>query len=316
MEAIPTSTVIGLAGKRSGRWRKLLQNYQLYIFVLPALIYFVVFCYVPMYGVIIAFKDFHAGLGIWNSPWAGLEHFERFFDSFYFGQVIRNTVTISLLSLAVGFPIPIILALMLNEVRSTKFKRLVQTITYAPHFISVVVLVGMLMAFLSTGSGIINNLLKFLGFQTIDFLQSAQWFKPIYVLSGVWQNAGWSAIIFLAALAGIDPQQYEAATMDGATRFHKIVHINIPGIAPTIIIMLIMNVGQVMNVGFEKVFLMQNPLNADASEVISTYVYKSGLLNAQYSFSAAVGLFNSVINFILLIIVNYTSKKINETSLW
>lgn len=296
--------------------KKILSNWELYLFILPSLLYFIIFHYAPMYGVQIAFKDFIATKGIWGSSWVGMEHFERFFNSYYFWTLIKNTVGISLYSLAVGFPIPIILALMLNEVKDGLFKRTVQTVTYAPHFISTVVMVGMLLAFLSPSTGIINNLIKALGGQPVAFMQEPKWFKTIYVFSGAWQGAGWGSIIYLAALAGIDPQLHEAAIMDGANRIQRIWHINIPGILPTMIILLILNTGSIMSVGFEKVFLMQNPLNMETSDVISTYVYRSGLIQAQYSFSAAVGLFNSIINFALLILVNTIARHVSETSLW
>ena len=269
-----------------------------------------------MYGIQIAFKDFIATKGIWGSPWIGFEHFERFFNGFNFWRLIWNTFTIGLYSLAVGFPIPIILALLLNEVRSEKFRRFVQTITYAPHFLSVVVIVGMMMIFLSPRYGIINQLITLFGGDPINFLAEPSWFKTLYVFSDVWQTMGWSSIIYLAALAGIDSQQHEAARVDGATRLQRIWHINIPGIMPTIIILLILNIGSVMSVGFEKVFLMQNNLNMESSDIIATYVYRMGIQNAEYSFSAAVGLFNSVINFVLLVSVNYISRRVSETSLW
>lgn len=295
---------------------KILYNYDLYLLLLPSFIYIIIFHYYPLYGLQIAFKDFIPTKGIWGSPWVGFEHLKRFFNSYYFWTLIKNTLGISLYSLIVGFPIPIILALMLNEVKSNFFKKLVQTVTYAPHFISTVVMVGIILAFLSPTSGILNTLIKFLGGEPIAFMQKPEWFKTIYVFTGVWQGAGWGSIIYLAALAGIDPQLHEAALMDGATRLQRIWYINIPGILPTIVILLILRSGSIMNVGFEKVFLMQNQLNMEASDVISTYVYRSGLLQAQYSFSSAVGLFNSVINCFLLVIVNSITRKIGETSLW
>lgn len=296
--------------------KKILPNWELYLFIIPSLIYFIVFHYAPMYGVQIAFKDFIASKGIWGSPWVGFEHFQRFFNSYYFWMLIKNTVGINLYSLAVGFPVPIILALMLNEAKDGLFKRTVQTVTYAPHFISTVVMVGMIIAFLSPSTGIVNKLIKALGGEPIAFMQEPQWFKTIYVFSGVWQDAGWGSIIYLAALAGIDPQLHEAAIMDGATRIQRIWHINIPGILPTVVILLILRTGSIMNIGFEKVFLMQNPLNMDTSDVISTYVYRSGLIQSQYSFSAAVGLFNSIINFDLLVLINSIARRVSETSLW
>ncbi|MBO1512761.1 ABC transporter permease [Metabacillus bambusae] len=296
--------------------RKILQNWQLYIFVLPAFLYFLIFHYIPMYGVQIAFKNFIPTLGIWGSEWVGFEHFTRFFESYYFWDLIKNTLGISVYELIVGFPLPIILALALNEVKDSFFKRTVQTVTYAPHFISVVVMSGMIIAFLSPATGIINHGIQFLGFEPIAFLSDPAWFKTVYVLSGVWQSTGWGTIIYLAALAGVDPQHHEAAIVDGATRFQRIWHINIPAIVPTMIILLIMNVGSIMALGFEKILLLQNPLNLESSNVIATFVYQAGLLDAQYSFASAVGLFNAVINAILLITVNKIAKKTSETSLW
>jgi putative aldouronate transport system permease protein len=278
--------------------------------------YFIVFHYIPMYGVQIAFRDYTPSLGIWNSPWVGLEHMQRFFDSYYFWTLIKNTLGISLYELAVGFPIPIVLALALNELRNGTFKKWVQTVTYAPHFISVVVMSGMIIAFASPGTGLINFAIKALGGEPIQFLSEPGWFKSVFVLSGVWQSMGWGTIIYLAALAGVDPQQHEAAMIDGATRLQRVWHINLPSIVPTMVILLILNVGSFMSVGFEKVFLLQNPLNLESSDVISTYVYRSGLVQGQFSFAAAIGLFNAVINFILLLTVNRIARRLNETSLW
>nr|WP_054951621.1 ABC transporter permease subunit [Numidum massiliense] len=302
--------------RRRTKWRKVLQNWQLYLFLLPAVVYFFVFHYIPMYGVQIAFKEFNPSLGIWGSPWVGFEHFQRFFESYYFWDLIKNTLGISVYALLVGFPLPIILALAINEVKDGLFKRGVQTITYAPHFISVVVMAGMIIAFLSPTTGIINLALGALGIEPIPFMSDPKWFKTVYVLSDVWQNTGWGTIIYLAALAGVDPQQHEAAIVDGATRWQRIWYINIPTLIPTMVILLILNTGSLLAVGFEKILLLQNPLNMESSDVISTFVYRSGLLEAQYSFAAAVGLFNAVINAILLVMVNYIARKKSETSLW
>lgn len=294
----------------------IIKNYQIYILLLPALIYFGIFHYGPMYGLQIAFKDFIASEGITGSPWVGFEHFKQFFNSYYFGNILRNTLWISIYSLVVGFPIPIIFALLLNEMRSQKFKKAVQMVTYAPHFISTVVMVGMIIMFLSPGSGIINKLLGLFGIKEVFFMSKPDIFPSIYVFSGVWQNFGWNAIVYLAALAAIDVEQYEAAIIDGASRLQRIIHINIPGIAPMVVIMLLLSVGNLMNVGFEKVFLMQNPLNMETSDIISTYVYKRGLIDAQYSFSSAVGLFNSVVNLVLLVTVNWCTKKLGGEGIW
>jgi putative aldouronate transport system permease protein len=304
------------SNKRKKVIKKMLQNYELYLFILPALIYFITFHYAPMYGIIIAFKNYIPTKGFWGSPWAGFRHFTNFFNSYYFWLLLKNTVGIAFYSLIAGFPIPIILALALNEVQNKHFKKIVQNVTYAPHFISTVVMVGMLISFLSPSSGVVNQFIQFLGFEPINFLGKENMFKDIYVWSGIWQGMGWGSIVYLGALSGIDPQLHEAGIVDGATRFQRIIHINIPSIMPTMVILLILNLGSIMNVGFEKIFLMQNPLVMDASEVISTYVYRMGLQKAQYSFSAAVGLFNSLINFTLLITVNSIAKKLNETSLW
>ncbi|KRF04206.1 sugar ABC transporter permease [Paenibacillus sp. Soil766] len=302
--------------KKRRTWKSISKNWELYLLFAPVLAFFIIFEYLPMYGVQIAFKDFIASKGIWESPWVGLKHFQRFFDSFYFWRLILNTLGIGVYQLVVGFPIPIFLALMINEVRSGAFRRFVQTITYAPHFLSMVVVVGMIMMFLSTEHGLINIGIEALGGKPISFMTDPAWFKSVYVLSGVWQHMGWSSIIYLAALAGVDPQLHEAARVDGASRLERIWHINLPYLMPTIIILLILNVGSVLGVGFEKVYLLQNKLNMSSSDVISTHVYQSGIVGAQYSYSAAVGLFNSVVNFVLLISVNRIARKMNETSLW
>lgn len=302
------------------RWEKIKLKFytgrQLYLFVLPAFIVVLIFSYIPMYGVIIAFKDFIPSLGIWGSPWVGFKHFQRFFESYYFWDLLKNTLGISLYSLAVGFPLPIILALALNELKDSRFKKFTQTVTYAPNFISVVVVCGMLIAFLTPSTGIINHLLDFLGFERIAFMNDPRWFKTVYVLSGVWQGTGWGSVIYLAALSGVDTQLHEAATVDGATRLQRVFYINIPTIIPTMVILLIMNVGSLMSLGYEKILLMQNALNMDSSNVIATFVYKQGLLDAQYSYASAVGLFNALINAFLLIVVNKISRKVSETSLW
>ncbi|WP_199615983.1 ABC transporter permease [Paenibacillus alkalitolerans] len=312
IDAKPVGTKI----KRKNQSKKVLQNWQLYIFVAPAFLYFFIFHYIPMYGIQIAFKDFAPTLGIWRSEWVGFEHFIRFFNSYYFWDLIRNTLGISVYELIVGFPLPVILALLLNEAKDGMFKRTVQTVTYAPHFISVVVMAGMIIAFLSPSTGIINHLLQFFGFESIAFLSEPAWFKTVYVLSGVWQNTGWGTIIYLAALSGVDPQQHEAAIVDGASRLQRIRYINFPTILPTMVILLILNVGNIMALGFEKILLLQNPLNLESSNVIATFVYEAGLLDAQYSFAAAVGLFNAVINVILLVSVNKIARRTSETSLW
>jgi putative aldouronate transport system permease protein len=269
-----------------------------------------------MVNAVIAFKDYSVVQGIWGSPWAGLKHFRLFFENPVFWRLVKNTFYLSLYALAVGFPIPILLALSLNEVGNAFFKRVVQLVTYAPYFISTVVMVSMIILLLAPRLGIANRLLQELGFAPINFLGRPNLFRSIYVWSDVWQNAGYAAIIYLAALAGIDPTLYEAAKVDGASRLQKIWYIDLPGIMPTALIILILSVGSLMAVGFEKTFLLQNPLNLSQSEVIATYVYKIGLLNANFSFATAVGLFNSVINLVLLVLVNTFAKRLAGTSLW
>ena len=306
-----------MPGKRNkGLWKRIAQNWELYIFIAPAFFYFLIFSYGPMYGIQIAFKNFIPTMGITGSPWVGLDHFKRFFDSYYVWDLIWNTLSISLYELAVGFPIPIILALAFNEVRNGFFKKMAQTVTYAPHFISVVVMAGMIITFLSPSTGIVIHLIEALGFTAPDFLTDPKWFKTMYVLSGVWQSAGWGTIIYLAALSGVDPGLHEAAVIDGASRFQRVRHINIPTLIPTMTILLILNIGSLLGVGFEKILLLQNPLNMSSSDVISTFVYRSGLVDAQYSFSTAIGLFNSVVNAVMLIVVNQIVRRTSENSLW
>lgn len=292
------------------------KNWELYIMILPVVVYFIIFNYLPMYGIQIAFKDFMAVKGIWGSPWIGIHQFVRFFHSYQFPILMKNTIGISVYELLVGFPFPIILALMINEMRNGIFKNTAQTITYAPHFLSVVVLCGMVICMLSPSTGVINAFIKLFGGKAVYFITEPSFFKTIYVFSGVWQNTGYDAIIYIAALAGVDIQLYEAATVDGANKFQRLLHVTIPCIIPTITIMFILRTGHIMNVGFTKVFLLQNDLNLSASEIISTYVYKKGLLGSEFSFGTAVDLFNAVINMTLLVIVNKISRKIGETSLW
>lgn len=283
--------------------------------LLPVVIYYLVFYYAPMYGVIIAFKDFTPSQGIWASPWVGLNWFKDFFNSFYSWRIIRNTFLINFYDVLFGFPAPIILALFLNELTSEKFKRWAQTVSYMPHFISVVVTVGLVLNF-TAQDGLFNSLITMFGGAPIAFMTDPRWFRTIYVGSGIWQSLGWGSIIYLAALTNIDPTLYEAATVDGAGRWNKLFHITLPGIAPVIIIMLILRVGTMMAIGYEKIILMYNPMLYETADVISTFVYRKGLLQMNYSFSAAVDLFNSLINFILLVSVNQISKKLQSTSLW
>ncbi|GHV59255.1 sugar ABC transporter permease [Spirochaetia bacterium] len=291
-------------------------SWQLYLMMLLPMAVIIIFSYGPMFGVQIAFKEFRARDGIWGSPWIGFIHFKNFFNSYQFKRLITNTLGISLYGLLAGFPIPILLAILVNESLHNRFKKGVQLITFAPHFISTVVMTNMILMFLSVYGGPLNNFLVSMGMERVDFMAKPEFFKSIYVWSGIWQGMGYSSVIYIAALSAIDPALYEAATIDGANKFQKIINIDLPGIAPTIIILLILNSGHIMNVGYEKILLMQNGLNMSASDVISTYVYRMGLENAQYSFSAAVGLFNSVINAILLVLVNQVARKLGETSLW
>ena len=301
-------------GKRVQKVLK--RDWQLLVLCALPVLYFIVFHYIPMYGVQIAFKDFKATDGIWGSAWVGFKHFKRFFASSQFVSLIKNTLGLSLLQILLGFPVPIILAIMLNQVKNQRFRKFAQSILYCPHFISIVVLAGMLYIFLSPRNGIVNTIIKMLGGEAIFFLGEAKYFKLTFVISGIWQNAGWSAIIYIAALAGISPDLYEAAQVDGANKWQRIRHIDIPGIMPTIIMMLIMEIGKVMSLGFQKAYLLQNAQNLSASEIISTYIYKVGMLDAQYSYSAAVNLFNNVINIILLVTFNKLAKNLTDNSLW
>ena len=296
--------------------RDIIRDRQLYLLLLPAVLYILLFHYWPMYGVQIAFKDFRANLGIWGSEWVGLKHFLRFFRSPNFWRLLRNTVGLSAYSLVAGFPVPIILAIALNEVRSMAFKRIVQTTIYAPHFISTVVMCGMVVIFLNRERGIINHMVALLGGQRLAYMTRPGWFPTVYVLSGIWQNAGWGTVIYFAALSSIDPQIVEAAMIDGANRLQKIWYIDLPSLAPTITILLILNLGGLLSVGFEKVLLLQNDLNMQTADVIATYVYRIGLLGFQFSYSSAIGLFNSLINFILLLSANSLARRTGETSLW
>ncbi|MBP1176431.1 putative aldouronate transport system permease protein [Paenibacillus sp. PvR133] len=297
-------------------WNQVKRDYELYLFLLPIIIIYLVFKYYPMYGIQIAFKDFSPSRGIWGSEWVGFKHFIDFFDSYNFWTIMTNTLTLSVLSLVFSFPAPIIIAIMLNQMLAKRYKKIVQTVIYAPHFISTVVLVGMLNVFLSPNSGIVNHIITLFGGDPIMFLADEGWFRPLYILSGVWQETGFATIIYLAALAGVNPELHEAAIMDGASKWKRVMHVDIPSILPTIVILLILALGNIMGIGFEKAFLMQNDLNYSTSNIIPTYVYEIGIQKAQYSFSTAIGLFNSVVNIILIITVNRIAKKLTETSLW
>lgn len=282
---------------------------------LPVIAYYLLFHYGPMYGLQIAFKDFSIAKGIMASKWIGFDHFESFFHGIYFWRLIRNTLLLNLYELLFGFPAAIILALLLNEIRGVLFKRFVQTVSYLPHFISIVVVAGMMVDFLSR-TGLINQVIGVFGIEPIDFLKEEGWFRFLYVSSGIWQGVGWGSIIYLAAMASIDPTLYEAARMDGASRWKQTLHVTLPGIAPTIVILFILNMGNLLTVGSEKVLLLYNPLTYETADVISTYVYRKGIMEASYDFTAAVGLFNSVVSFILIVSANSIIKRLSENKLW
>lgn len=290
-------------------------NKYKYLLILPVLVYLALFAYKPMYGLIIAFKNYRTTRGIFGSDWVGVLWFETFFTDPYFWRLLRNTFLLSALSIVFGFPAPILLALMLNEVKNARFKKSVQTITYMPHFISLVVICALVRDFCST-RGLFNTIRGQMGLPGIQFLTDPGWFYPIYIISGIWQNLGWDSIIYLAALSAIDPELYEAATVDGAGRMRRIWHITLPGIAPTITILLILRIGSIMSVGFEKIILLYTPATYETADVISTYVYRRGLIDGDYSFASAVGLMNSVINFILLLAADRFSKRIGQRGLF
>ena len=311
--ASPRGAALGAWPRRL--WVDLRKNHEIYLLLLPALVYYVLFCYKPMYGVIIAFKNFVPVKGILGSPWAGFKHFEAFFGSYYFVRLLTNTLTISIGSLIFGFPAPLIFALMLNEITNLRYKRVIQTVTYMPHFISMVVICALIKLF-TADTGIIVQFMSWFGFTPISLLSKSRYFVPVYIISGIWQQLGWSSIIYLSALTAIDPGLYEAATIDGAGRWKKMLHVTLPGMAPTIIILLILRMGSIMNVGFEKIILLYNEGIYDTADVISTFVYRKGLQQFQWSYSSAVGLFNSVINFVIVVTVNFISGRVSQTSLW
>lgn len=296
--------------------RKIKSNIPLYVLLFPSIILLIMFAYIPMLGLVIAFKDYSPANGILNSPWVGFKYFTQFFNSVQFGTTMMNTLKISIYSILVGFPLPILLALLCNQLRTGKFKKVFQVTTYLPHFISTMVMCGMIILFLSPNSGLIANIFKSLGWTMPNLLSKPESFAGVYVWSDVWQHIGWDSIIYLAALSAIDPTYYEAATMDGASRMQKILNIDLPLLLPTAMILLILRAGSLLSIGFEKVLLLQNPLNLAGSEVISTYVYKVGMINFQYSYSTAIGLFNTVVNLIILLSVNWFSKRYTKTGLF
>lgn len=302
--------------RRASAWSILNRDKYLLLLVFPAFAYFVIFSYLPMAGNIMAFQNFKIGGSIFSSPWVGFRWFREFFSSIYFERNITNTLILSLCLLVFSFPAPILFALLLNEVKNKVYKSFIQTVSYMPYFVSLVVVVAIISNVLSVSDGIVNVFLKKLGMEPVDFMSSSEWFRPIYVISDIWQTCGWASIIYLASLSSIDPQLYEAATIDGAGRWKQLMHVTLPGIAPTIIMMLILRSGSLMSVGFEKIVLMYSPVIYDVSDVIQTYVYRRGLVDMQYSFASAVGLFNSVVNFALIMTVNQISKRVSQVSLW
>lgn len=300
----------------SFRLKRVASAWQLYVLLAPALIYIAVFKYWPMYGVQIAFRNYNPVDGFLGSPWVGLANFQRFVSSFQFERVLENTVWLAVLGLLIAFPVPIVLALLVNQLQARRFKKLTQTVLYSPAFISTVVVVGMMFVLLSPRSGLINNALQLFGGQPVFFMGSADWFRPVYVVSDIWQHAGFSMVVYLAALTGIDPALHDAAKVDGANKFQRIRHIDIPGIMPVITVLFILAIGNLLNVGFEKALLMQTNLNTQTSEIVQTYVYHAGLQQAQFSYSAAIGLFNSLLNLALLVTFNWVARRATKTSLW
>lgn len=295
--------------------RDLKKNREIYLMALPVLAFYICFAYIPIYGLQIAFKDFNLGDGIWGSPWAGWKHFINFFSGPYFGRTLRNTLVISLYTIIICFPAPIIFAILLNEVKNKVFKKTIQTVSYLPHFISLVVICGIVKEF-TQSTGLINSIVAFFGGTPETMLLNPDKFRAVYIVSELWQTLGWSSIVYLAALSGIDPTLYEAASIDGAGRFRKIWNVTLPGLLPTIVLMFIMRIGQFMSVGYDKILLLYNTNTYETADVISTFVYRKGLIESNYSFSAAVSLFNSVVNFVIVVIVNKISAKVSETSLW
>lgn len=308
------------APKGSRRSRKLgkylRNNYSLYLMMLPMLLFFLIFSYRPMPGLIIAFKDFSPFKGIWDSPWIGFDHFVEFFTGPYAFRVIKNTLVISITSLLFGFPAPIILALLLNELRAKKFQKLVQTISYVPHFISVVVICGLVVNFLSPSSGVVNNMIRLFGGDPVYFLSKPEWFVPIYTIMNIWKSTGYGAIIYISALTSISEDLYEAATVDGAGRWKQLLYVTLPSLLPTIMVMLLINLGNILNVGYESIILLYNPSIYETSDVISTYIYRTGLSEGRYDYATAIGLVNSVVAFLLVISANKLSNKLTQTGLW
>ncbi|WP_019534680.1 ABC transporter permease [Paenibacillus ginsengihumi] len=313
--AVKNTTIARRTGE-SGLLKRIIKNRAIYLMILPGLLFFIIFKYAPMYGLIIAFQDYKPYLGISGSPWVGLAHFERLFAEPMFFTILRNTLLLFLMNLCFYFPVPIILAVMLNEVRREAFKRFVQTLIYVPHFMSWVIIVSITFVMLSMDRGIINELLVMMGFEKINFLLSNEWFRPMYILQVIWREAGWGTIIYLAAMAAIDPQLYEAARMDGAGRFRQIWHITLPSIRSVIVVLLLLKIGDVLELGFEHIYLLLNSMNREVAEIFDTYVYTAGLKQGQYSFSTAVGFFKSVVGLILVMIANWLAKKAGEEGIY
>ena len=296
--------------------KRVISSRYLLIMFLPCLLYYLLFKYLPMFGIVISFQNYNLFRGIWESDWVGLKYYQMFFNHPDFLILIRNTFLLGFYNLIFGFPAPVILAILLNEITKGVFKRFVQTVSYLPHFISNVVVAGMVVMFLSPSTGMVNSLIEWFGFEPINFLMKPDYFRSIYVISDIWQHVGWETIIYLAALTSIDPQLYEAAKIDGANRWKQTLNVTLPGIAPTIIILLILNVGRVLEVGFEKVFLLYNPATYETADVIGTYVYRTGIISGNYSYATAIDLFTGLISLVLVYGTNLLSRKVSETSLW
>ncbi|WP_248929612.1 ABC transporter permease [Paenibacillus hamazuiensis] len=317
-----TTNLQSAAGQRVRRkslaaaWSAAGKHKYLYALLLPGIVWYFIFRYLPMYGVIIAFKDYNFSKGIWGSPWVGLKHFEFLFRNQDFFLIVRNTLLINLYELIFAFPVPVILALLLNEMKNVLFKRSIQTVIYFPHFLSWVVFGGIVIQLLSPNEGLVNNVLRYFGMEPVFFMSKSEYFRPIVVISSILKESGWGAIIYLAALSSIDPEQYEAATIDGANRWHKLAYITLPGISNTVVIMMILKVGYLLDVGFEQIYILYNPSVYDVGDVLSTYIYRIGLQSAQFSVTAAIGLFQSVIGFFLIWSTNRLAKKFSEVSLW
>ncbi|MFC5404389.1 ABC transporter permease [Cohnella soli] len=297
----------------SQKWNK---GKWLFAMSIPCLLYYLIFKYVPIFGIVVAFKDYNLYKGIWASDWVGLKYFNLFFDSPDFWLLLRNTFLLGFYNLVFGFAAPIILALLLNEMRLQVFKRFVQTVSYLPHFISNVVAASMVIIFLSPSGGMFNRMLESIGLESVNFMIQPGWFRPIYVLSEIWQHVGWESIIFLAALTAIDPSLYEAAGIDGANRWKKTLHVTLPGISSTMIVLFILKIGSMMEIGFEKVFLLSNPATFAKADILSTYVYRTGLVNGNFSYGSAIDLFTAVVSFVFLLSANYMSRKFTGNSLW